>query len=398
MMPRTPIVLGLLVLFAALPLTTLTAGPFDDEPLTISGGSSNDDTPATVEVSDSPFTEDELNIRGIEDINSGNAPTPIQPTPNQPGSAPAGGVTAKDVQTSVKLIEGYLQAGDLDAAVRQVKTLREQMKTATGLSQIDRWDQDVAEKQVIVQVVSRIISGMAKLESQARDPAANKAAMTATLTDLQHWITILADLDAKTYASFLKIIKARLEQIKAALQNQGGTTPVAPTPTAPKLEIPYFPQSKNALYSNRSSQNCCVAMMLATFGWKGTPDYLSEWWGTGQAQSPNGAAELFNNYASKEKMPVRAAGEAVKVADFESRLKNGEPMIVFTTSGHVLVVTGFDGKAFDVMDPGGQWDQKNPGTRDSKVSGAHLKYGRDALEAVLNRNGEVSAVTFDKAR
>lgn len=461
----------------------------------------------------SPFTDEEINVPGISNLDTGTSPDSpppplgVQPQPTT-GQGTTGQSSAKEVRTSLKLVEGYLAVGDLDAAVSRIKTLREQMKNARDLSQFDKWDADLAEKQVIVGVVSRIVSGLATLEAQAADLNTPTNKITPTLADLRHWIQTLRELAGNAYDPFLVTIQTRLDQIassftfrrdllvmeklisgnkweeaertlrhlkgllaanpnlgpyanqirvqealvsrslaneikaglaRVAQLRQGGDARALADAiqatqkwililermnlpayadliaqaraqlglasntvnvNANQLNIPYFHQTDNKLNPQGSSQNTCIAMMLAAAGWKGSPDELTRWWETSKASHPIGGAELFNLYADRNKLPVRARGQIIKLDEYNRLLKEGKQMMVYGnfTPGHAVLVNGCDGKTCDVMDPAGKWDQRAGGAYDYKVSGAHQKYSMEAMEKAIVKNGEVWVVTFEKTR
>ena len=112
--------------------------------------------------------------------------------------------------------------------------------------------------------------------------------------------------------------------------------------------------------------------------------------GKDKAQSPAGLAAVFNHYAqqlgSSRRLRAQTNG---RLADVKALLKQGKPVIVhgyFTGSGHVVVLTGYDGTHYTVNDPAGRWKQTFKGGYAggyAPTAGHRVRYGAAALERAI---------------
>ena len=154
--------------------------------------------------------------------------------------------------------------------------------------------------------------------------------------------------------------------------------------------LPYFNQYDNVLHPSASCQNTSIAMVLASFGWRGTPDDITHEWGKDHAQSPSGLANVFNSIAArvginKTITPVTSG----TVEELRSELMQGNPTIVhgyFTGYGHVLVATGFDGTHYTVNDPAGCWRQSFKAGYDwcpPGETGEGIRYNKEEFERAI---------------
>ena len=135
-------------------------------------------------------------------------------------------------------------------------------------------------------------------------------------------------------------------------------------------------------------------MLLNHYGVKITPDEITRRWGKDRAQSPEGLAKVFNDYAKKagiaERLEPTRAGT---VSELRSLAKGGDPVIVhgyFTGYGHVLVATDYDGHQYTVNDPAGTWSQRFQGGyprawSESSSAGKSTRYGRSAFEQAVSK-------------
>ncbi len=163
-------------------------------------------------------------------------------------------------------------------------------------------------------------------------------------------------------------------------------------------KMPYFYQYNNALHPSASCQNTSLAMVLKYYGWSGTPDTITKYFGKNKAQSPAGLAQVFNHYAAKmgTSRRLRAHTDG-RVSDVRALLKVGKPVIVhgyFTGYGHVLVLTGYDGTHYTANDPAGRWSQVFKGGYGGgygQTAGRRVRYQAAALEkAIVSTNGHNS--------
>ncbi len=167
----------------------------------------------------------------------------------------------------------------------------------------------------------------------------------------------------------------------------------ATTPASLIQKLPYFYQYANAYYPGASCQNTSMAMVLAYYGWSGKPDHITQAFGKNQAQSPAGLASIFNYYAKKigvaRRLRAHTSGTLSKVHEL---LAQGKPVIVhgyFTGSGHVVVITGYDGAHYTVNDPAGRWNQAfKGGYSGGSTAGHRVRYGAAAFRrAIESTNG-----------
>ena len=154
-------------------------------------------------------------------------------------------------------------------------------------------------------------------------------------------------------------------------------------------EVPYFFQYSNRLHPTASCQNTSIAMLLAYFGWSGTPDDITRAYGKDYAQSPAGLAAVFNDYASRSGYPKRLVpNTSGTLTGLRAELDQGRPVIThgfFTNYGHVLVVLGYDANGYYVNDPAGAWSQVFKGgyPGSSSTAGKKIYYEKDAFERAV---------------
>lgn len=157
---------------------------------------------------------------------------------------------------------------------------------------------------------------------------------------------------------------------------------------AQSASMPYYNQYDNKNYPYATCQNTSIAMVLSHFQYDIHPDDIFGRWGKDMAQSPSGLNYIYRHYASTSTINtyINAAPE-----DLRSALQQGYVAIVhgyFTSYGHVLVVTGYDGQYYYVNDPAGRWSgcfKCGYGTGD--YDGV-TKYPKQAFEnAVFTSNG-----------
>jgi len=166
-------------------------------------------------------------------------------------------------------------------------------------------------------------------------------------------------------------------------------------------EVPFYDQKQNKVQGWRACNITSVAMILDYFVitpkdkvQTRTPDYLFNKFGI--KQDPFELQAMFN-------MVSRDAGSAIQdvfyehgtIAQLKELASKGIPTIVhgwFTDSGHILVVTGFDGENYIVNDPYGKWLgkkwAKSSVAYDTSVSGQGLRYEAKAFELAINDNGK----------
>lgn len=161
------------------------------------------------------------------------------------------------------------------------------------------------------------------------------------------------------------------------------------------LGVPYLSQLDNKLNPYGSCNVSSVAMVLTYFKFqcpvKGQQleDYLYQYCQTNNLSrhSPTDLAELFNRMAERQQIYYRnKITTAASIEDIKRQIDNGFPVIVhgyFTGSGHIIVVRGYDDKAYEgrgaliVNDPYGEWFKSGYNTSNS---GEALKYSYQMIE------------------
>ncbi len=200
------------------------------------------------------------------------------------------------------------------------------------------------------------------------------------------------------------LIRIRQSDSEWLTHNKIDVHPVAETDESSKSEdksikLPYFSQYKNKLYPGGTCQNTCLAMILRYYGWNGVPDDITRVWGSKTAQTPEGGAKVFNSYASKLGLKVRAKGNRAAYARFREKLGKGHPLIVhgYFTAGHVVIANSCDGQYYDCHDPAGKWNQVYKGSYNTGVSGKNQKYRKSNFDKAVSPDGMVWWVEFNQA-
>lgn len=164
--------------------------------------------------------------------------------------------------------------------------------------------------------------------------------------------------------------------------------PVEPDVNEPG-DVPYFFQYNNNLFPGSSCQNTSVAMVLAHLGWGGRPDDITGSWGKDFAQTPHNLSYMFNTIAGEEGLSgALQTTTNGTLEELRSALQGGRVVIIhgyFTSYGHVLVVTGYDGTHYTVNDPAGAWRQEFRGGYpwSSDTAGHGIRYRSEPFEAAI---------------
>lgn len=160
-------------------------------------------------------------------------------------------------------------------------------------------------------------------------------------------------------------------------------------------QLPYYSQLEN---QNKPASTCRVtslAMVTDFFGITQpsdavrVPDQLYQCYGL--LQDVPVLSGAFNQLALEAGSTARATGLTNGTfAQLQEHVSKGLPAIVhgwFTPSGHILVVTGYDGDYYTVHDPYGKWDLTKFGGYDTSVSGKNIRYPKAEFEHAINDNG-----------
>ena len=160
--------------------------------------------------------------------------------------------------------------------------------------------------------------------------------------------------------------------------------------------FPYWKQTENHFEPERTCSLTSLAMITDYYGLTDpgangrSPDYLFRKFG-GVLQTVPALEKGFNQFAKDQGSPLRVASKQDgTIEELRRALAEGKPVIIhgwFTPSGHIVVVTGFDGEHYIVNDPNGRWDGEKWGSYDTSVSGQQMRYTRKAFEYAINDNG-----------
>ena len=131
--------------------------------------------------------------------------------------------------------------------------------------------------------------------------------------------------------------------------------PDAATANSVRLDVPYYYQYDN---KNEPKATCGLtsgAMLLSyMLKKKVTPDSLYEKYGKGQGQSPSQLAALYKKRDLKAQYTYNGTRQMVR-----NHLISERPVVMhgkFTTSGHIILIVGYDKRGFIVHDPAGGYD------------------------------------------
>jgi hypothetical protein len=132
-------------------------------------------------------------------------------------------------------------------------------------------------------------------------------------------------------------------------------------------------------------------MVLQYYGWSGTPDDITAFWGKNHAQSPQGLSEVFNFIAEHSGISERVTPITNgTINELKAELDEGFPSIVhgyFTGYGHVLVVLGYDEHGYWVNDSAGEWVETFQGGYPygwNSIVGKAIYYDRIPFEKTID--------------
>lgn len=163
------------------------------------------------------------------------------------------------------------------------------------------------------------------------------------------------------------------------------------------LNVPYFSQRD---YGGSLAWSICgvtsAAMVLKYWGHNVTPDSILKKHGKAAGQSPPGLEGIFEAHGLKADSTYNGT-----LDDLRDHTKAGRPCIVhgmFTTSGHILVVCGFDGDEVICNDPAGDWEEFNGDSySDNPKNGKAVRYSLDAFKKAVADHRGVGGIWFSVA-
>ncbi|MBC7694160.1 MAG: C39 family peptidase [Burkholderiales bacterium] len=161
--------------------------------------------------------------------------------------------------------------------------------------------------------------------------------------------------------------------------------------------VPYFYQYNNSINPGGSCQNTSIAMVIKFYGGTAeTPDAISGVFGTSQAQTPSGLKQVFDSEAAYFGLTVRDIPHTSGTfAGIHALLAAGKPVIVhgyFTSYGHVMVITGYNGTTYTCNDPAGQWSQVyqyGGYSQTNSTEGHSITYSKSNFENAIGPDGTV---------
>lgn len=161
--------------------------------------------------------------------------------------------------------------------------------------------------------------------------------------------------------------------------------------------VPYFYQYNNTINPGGSCQNTSIAMVIKYYGGIAvTPDDISSYYGTSQAQTPSGLKQVFDSEAAYFGLSVRDVPHTNGTfSEIHALLAAGKPVIVhgyFTSYGHVLVITGYNGSVYTCNDPAGKWSQiyqYGGYSQTNSTEGHGVTYSKSAFEDAIGPDGTI---------
>lgn len=156
-----------------------------------------------------------------------------------------------------------------------------------------------------------------------------------------------------------------------------------------KLDVPYYSQYQNKIRPESSCLATSVAMIAEYLGVKylpkdqstRLPDKITHWF-----LADTNSRDRFNHYEMSNFMKNQLGIETyfsshAKWSAVNQHLEKGFPVIIagkFTSSGHIIVLTGFNRNGYYVHDPGGEFFYSG---YDRDVSGSSLHYSYELIFA-----------------
>ena len=142
-------------------------------------------------------------------------------------------------------------------------------------------------------------------------------------------------------------------------------TPIEPPKTGIQLNVPWFPQTDNAIQPQRTCNSSCCAMCLEYFkpntlkGPRGDDEYIRKVFAIGDTTDHSVQTRVLNSYGVKSEFRYN-----LSFADLDRELAAGRPVILGIlhrgtlsnpTGGHMICCTGKseDGKFYIFNDPFG---------------------------------------------
>ena len=166
--------------------------------------------------------------------------------------------------------------------------------------------------------------------------------------------------------------------------------------------VPYFYQYANTYEPGATCANTTMAMLLKYYGASYTPDQIyTEFRKLSQDEFKFDT--IFNKLAARAglKQRIKVHMETGSVAQLEAELNKQRPVVIhgkFTSSGHVMLLTGNDGTNYTMNDPAGKWGQSlcnGTGYGTSSTAGIGVKYGRSIVGKAITTPWQGNCTYFD---
>lgn len=158
------------------------------------------------------------------------------------------------------------------------------------------------------------------------------------------------------------------------------------------LRVPYLRQLENFNNPTGTCNVTCAAMCLSFYGVKPQnpknrlPDevYNQCIYNGWDIHDPLGIKKVIEFYGLKDEFTYYSTITNLKIA-----LTKGYPCIIhgyFTTSGHIIVLTGYNSQGFIVNDPYGEYYSEG---YDTSRSGKNLTYSYGLIKKTCNYDGQL---------
>jgi uncharacterized protein YvpB len=121
------------------------------------------------------------------------------------------------------------------------------------------------------------------------------------------------------------------------------------------LDVPYYPQGDNKCRPRQTCNMTSAAMVVEFFhpGKDAMTEYCVGFWGHDSIYYHDKIVKVLNHWKVKSDFSTQTSFSRIK-----QHLAQGNPVIYsgrFTSSGHIIVLRGYDSTGFWVNDPNGEW-------------------------------------------
>lgn len=160
---------------------------------------------------------------------------------------------------------------------------------------------------------------------------------------------------------------------------------LAPNP----LSVQYFYQYNNSYEPGSTCGLTSAAMLLRRWGKSVTPDSLYLSYGKAQGQSPGALENLYEAHGLYATSTYAGTESSIK-----AHIDAGRPVVVhgyFTSSGHIVLLIGYDSTGWFVNDPAGKWAGCKgcgyPNRTSTNGRGVHYSY--TSVRSAIGNSGSI---------